>query len=348
MANERMKIRAKAPLRLGLAGGGTDVSPYSDQFGGMVLNATISLYAHCSVEERDDGRVVIDALDMGEHFEAEAELPLPVTHPLGLICQCYNRIVRDHCKGQPFAARITTYADVPPGSGLGSSSTLVVAVITALAEFCRVPLGEYEIAHLAYDIERIDLGLAGGKQDQYAATFGGFNLMEFYGDDRVIINPLRLRRATVCELEASLILYFSGRSRSSAAIIEEQVKNVSSGSGNSIEAMHQLKEQARRMKEALLLADFERFGDELRRGWASKRATAHQITSDTIDHVMDVAMKAGAFGGKVSGAGGGGFLMIAAPPERKPGIQRELAALKEGIVFNSGFTEHGASAWRVR
>ncbi len=347
MAGELIKVRAKAPLRLGLAGGGTDVSPYSEQFGGMVLNATVSLYAHCSIEQRNDGKVVIDALDMDAHYETDVSSELPTDHALGLICQTYNRIVKDHCNGEPFAATITTYADVPPGSGLGSSSTLVVAVITALAEYQRVPLGEYEIAHLAFEIERVDMGLAGGKQDQYAATFGGFNLMEFYEEDRVIINPLRLRRGTVSELEASLIMYFSGRSRSSAAIIEEQVKNVNSGSSKSIDAMHELKDQARSMKEALLLSDFERFGDELRKGWASKRATAHAISSDSIEHVMDAAIDAGAFGGKVSGAGGGGFLMIATPPERKPAILRALSGF-EGTVFNSVFTEVGATAWRVR
>lgn len=334
-------------MRLGLAGGGTDVSPYSDQFGGMVLNATISLYAHCSVEETSDGRVEIDALDMDRRWEGAADPSLPVDHPLGLICQVYNRIVRDHCGGKPFSVRISTYADVPPGSGLGSSSTLVVAIICALAELKRIALGEYEIAHLAFEIERIDLGLAGGKQDQYAATFGGFNLMEFYENDRVIINPLRLRRSTVSELEASLILYYTGRSRASAAIIEEQVKNVTSGSTKSIEAMHALKQQSRGMKEALLLGDFRRFADELRQGWTAKRATAEQISSDVIDQVMSTAMVNGALGGKVSGAGGGGFVMIVSPPERKPTIIRELAGLG-GHIFNSVFTEHGASAWRVQ
>ncbi|MEQ1719201.1 MAG: hypothetical protein ABL907_24990 [Hyphomicrobium sp.] len=347
MVNSTQKIRAKAPLRLGLAGGGTDVSPYSDQFGGMVLNATISLYAHCSVEERTDGRVVIDALDMDAHWEGEAETRLPVDHPLGLLCQAYNRIVRDFCDRKPFGVTIQTYADVPPGSGLGSSSTLVVAVLCALTELKRVALGEYELAHLAYEIERVDLGLAGGKQDQYAATFGGFNLMEFYANDRVIINPLRLRRGTVSELEASLILYYTGRSRSSAAIIEEQVKNVTSGSTKSIDAMHALKQQSRGMKEALLLGNFNRFADELREGWTAKRAMAHQISSDSIDTVMNTAMEHGALGGKVSGAGGGGFLMIVSPPERKPTILRHLKA-HGGEIFNSVFTDHGATAWRVK
>jgi D-glycero-alpha-D-manno-heptose-7-phosphate kinase len=347
VANELVKIRAKAPLRLGLAGGGTDVSPYSDQYGGVVLNATVSLHAHCSVTEREDDRLVIDALDIGENYEAPIAYPMATDHELGLICQTYNRIVRDYCGGEPFGVNIATYADVPPGSGLGSSSTLVVAVISALAELKRIALGEYETAHLAFEIERIDLGLAGGKQDQYAATFGGFNLMEFYGNDRVIINPLRLRPGILAELEASLIMYYMGRSRSSAKIIEEQVKNVNAGSSKSIEAMHSLKQQAQSMKEALMLGDFKLFAEELRKGWNSKRATATQITSSAIDDVMTAAMDEGALGGKISGAGGGGFLMIACPPERKPAIVRRLDSMN-GRVFNSVFTDQGASAWRVR
>lgn len=341
------KIRARAPLRLGFAGGGTDVSPFSDQYGGMVLNATISLYAHCTAEERADRKVIIKALDVGLVYEGEPTPLLDTSHDLGLICQAYNRIVQDYCGNKPFGVTITTHADVPPGSGLGSSSTLVVAVITALAEMQRIALGEYDIAHLAYEVERLDMKLAGGKQDQYAATFGGFNLMEFYKDDRVIINPLRLRSGTVSELESSLVLYFTGRSRSSAAIIEEQVKNVSAGSGKSIAAMQELKEQARHMKEALLLADFDKFAEELRKGWQSKRETAHEISNSAIDLVLETAIRKGALGGKVSGAGGGGFLMIATPPERKPSIVRALSDL-DGQVMHCTFTIEGAKAWRVR
>lgn len=347
MGDEVVKVRAKAPLRLGLAGGGTDVAPYSDDYGGMVLNATISLFANCMLEERRDGRVRFEALDVGLEYETDAVPVLPVDHSLALVAQAYNRIVRDYCKGEPFAVTIRTYADVPPGSGLGSSSTMVVAIITALAEYKRLALGEYEIAHLAYEIERLDLGLSGGKQDQYAATFGGFNLMEFYAADRVIINPLRLRSAAVAELEASLILYYSGRSRASAAIIDEQVRNVQSGNKTSIDAMHALKKQAQRMKEALLLGDFEGFGDVLRSGWTSKRETAHNITNAEIDSVLSAAMAAGAHGGKISGAGGGGFMMISVPPERKPAV---LEALRphNGIVFNCVFTQEGARAWKAR
>lgn len=347
MSDHLLKFRAKAPLRLGLAGGGTDVAPYSEEFGGMVLNATVSLYAHCTVEERRDGKVVFEALDMDLRFESEATNALPTDHPLGLLAQVYNRIVNDHCNGQAFGVTVLTFADVPPGSGLGSSSTLVVTALTALAEFKRLPLGEYEIAHLAYEIERVDLGLAGGKQDQYAATFGGVNLMEFYANDRVIINPLRLRSSAIAELEASLILFYSGRSRSSASIIGEQVENVRSKNQTSIEGMHGLKEQARAMKEALLLGDFHAFGEQLRKGWQSKRLIAHNISNSQIDDVLTSAVECGALGGKISGAGGGGFIMIAVPPERKPAV---LSCLKTfpGQLFNCTLTQEGARAWKVR
>jgi len=341
------KFRAKAPLRLGLAGGGTDVAPYSDEFGGTVLNATISLFAHCTVEELPGNRVLFEALDMDLRYEAEAITPLPTNHPLGLVAQVYNRIVANYCDGRPFGVRISTYADVPPGSGLGSSSTLVVAIVTALSELQRLPLGEYEIAHLAYEVERIDLGLAGGKQDQYASTFGGFNFMEFYARDRVIINPLRMRSSAVAELEASLVLFYTGRSRSSASIIDEQMANVRSGNAKSLEAMHALKEQARRMKEALLLGNFTEFGEQLRLGWTSKRSIAHNVTNDHIDEVLAAAVEAGAYGGKVSGAGGGGFIMISVPPERRPVVLNRLRDLS-GQIFNCVFTQEGARAWKVR
>lgn len=342
-----MRVRARAPLRLGLAGGGTDVAPYSDRFGGIVLNATISLFAHCLVEERADNIIRIEALDIDRVYESELQAPLAVDHELGLIAQTYNRIVADFCGGVPFGVTISTFADVPPGSGLGSSSTMVVAVVTALAEYRRLALGEYEIAHLAYEIERIDLGLSGGKQDQYAATFGGFNLMEFNAEDRVIINPLRLRASHIAELEASLILFYCGRSRTSAEIIDEQVKNVKSGNQVSIEAMHELKVQSIRMKESLLLGDFELFGKILRSGWISKREMAISISTDSIDKVLDTAVEAGAYSGKISGAGGGGFMMISVPPDRKPAVHKALSS-HDGRVYNCIFTSDGAQAWRVR
>jgi D-glycero-alpha-D-manno-heptose-7-phosphate kinase len=246
-----MIYRSKAPLRIGLAGGGTDVSPYSDQFGGAILNATVSLFAYANIEPIQENKIIVQALDRKEEQSFAWAPSLPIDGTLDLLKGVYNRIHKDF--GMPSTGfRLSTFVDAPAGSGLGTSSTLVVAIIGAFVEMLKLPLGDYDIAHYAYQIEREDLKLTGGKQDQYAAMFGGVNFMEFYEDDKVIVNPLRIKSEYLHELENNLVLYFTANSRESAAIINEQVKNVNSKNEKSIEAMHQLKEQARMMKEALL------------------------------------------------------------------------------------------------
>ena len=238
-----MIYRSKAPLRIGLAGGGTDVSPYSDQFGGAILNATVSLFAYANIESIDENSIIVEALDRKEQQIFDYATSLPIDGTLDLLKGVYNRIQKDF--GMPVTGfRLSTFVDAPAGSGLGTSSTLVVAIIGAFVEMLKLPLGDYDIAHLAYQIEREDLLLAGGKQDQYAAMFGGVNFMEFYEGDKVIVNPLRIKSQYLHELENNLVLYFTANSRESAAIINEQVKNVNNKNEKSIEAMHQLKEQA--------------------------------------------------------------------------------------------------------
>ncbi len=181
--------------------------------------------------------------------------------------------------------------DAPAGSGLGTSSTLVVAIVGAFAEMLQLPLGEYDIAHYAYEIERTDLKLAGGRQDQYAATFGGFNFMEFYSDDKVIVNPLRIRQRYLDELENNLLLYYTSTSRESAKIIEEQSKNVAEKKQTSIEAMHQLKQQAQMMKEALLKGQLHEIGHILDIGFEQKRKMAQGINNQLIDDIYYAAKK---------------------------------------------------------
>ncbi|MFH1937429.1 MAG: dehydrogenase, partial [Bacteroidota bacterium] len=250
MTNDRI-IRSKAPLRLGLAGGGTDVAPFSDLYGGAILNATISMYAMASIKPGKDGKIILNILDKQELLEFDAMDHLPLDGNLDLIKGIYNRVVRDFTQ-RALSFELSTSVDAPPGSGLGSSSTLVVAILGAFAEWLNLPLGEYDLAHLAFEIERVDLNMSGGKQDQYAATFGGVNFMEFFKEDKVIVNPLRIREKYLEELAHNLILYHTETSRLSSTIIEEQRKNVMAGNERSLEAMHKLKEQSVMMKEAML------------------------------------------------------------------------------------------------
>jgi len=340
-----MIIRSRAPLRIGLAGGGTDVSPYSDLYGGAILNATISMFAYATIEPRNDGKIILNSIDRNEKLELNSKEYLEIDGKLDLLKGIYNRIVKDFSK-KPLSFELSTYVDAPPGSGLGSSSTLVVTVLGAFAEWLKLPFGEYDTAHLAYEIERKDLSMAGGKQDQYAATFGGFNFMEFYDNDKVIVNPLRIRPEVINELQFSILLYYTGTSRLSSKIIEAQVKNVSGKKEKSLEAMHKLKEQAIMMKEAILKGKLDDIGEILDFGWQYKKQMAEGISNPVIDEIYETAKKAGATGGKISGAGGGGFMIFYCPKNTR---YKVIEALQKfgGEFRRFQFTKYGLETWRV-
>jgi D-glycero-alpha-D-manno-heptose-7-phosphate kinase len=341
-----MIIRSKSPLRIGLAGGGTDVSPYSEEFGGAILNATVSLYSYATIEPTNDGKIVLHALDRKERFEFDSTMELPIDGHLDLLKGIYNRVVRDYTR-KPLSFRLSTYVDAPAGSGLGTSSGLVVAILNAFAEWLSLPLGEYELAHLAYAIERKDLGQAGGKQDQYAAAFGGVNFMEFYADDKVIVNPLRIKENYLNEMQYCLLLYYTGTSRLSSKIIEMQSGNVSQKKGKSIEAMHKLKEQAVMMKEAILRGQLNQIGEILNFGWQFKKQTADGISNPMIDEIYEAALASGATGGKISGAGGGGFMFFWCPGFTRYAVIERLH--KFGGEFRRfQFTQQGATAWLAK
>jgi len=339
-------IRARAPLRVGLAGGGTDVSPYCDRFGGAVLNMTIDLYAYANIEPAADGRVLVCAPDIGGRCEIFPGESWDVSGTLPLHRAVYRRMVDDFNGGRELACRITTFCDAPPGSGLGTSSTVVVALVKAFAVWLNLPLGEYEIAQLAFEIERLDVGLAGGRQDQYAAVFGGVNFMEFSGSG-VLVNPLRVNGWILAEMESSLVLFDSGVSRASAEIIEAQTGNLVSGRGATLAALHALKADAVRMKEFLLRGDFARFAGVMRETWGAKKRLADGISNRRIDAILGTAVSAGALAGKVLGAGGGGVLMFLVAPERRVEVVRALQHC-EGRVLPCHLTRSGAEGWRVQ
>ncbi len=340
-----MMIRSKAPLRLGLAGGGTDVAPFSELYGGAILNATISMYAYATIKPTNDGKIVLNSMDKREFYTLDGSPELEIDGHLDLHKGIYNRIVRDFSH-KPLSFELSTYVDAPPGSGLGTSSTLVVAILGAFAEWLNLPMGEYDMAHLAFGIERIDLKMAGGKQDQYAATFGGVNFMEFYRDDNVIVNPLRIRDKYLDELAHNLVLYHTATSRLSSAIIEQQTKNVMAKNEKSLEAMHKLKEQALMMKEALLKGELDKIGEILDFGWKFKKNLAEGVSNPFIDEIYETAMKAGATGGKVSGAGGGGFIFFYCPGNNRFKVIESLEKFG-GQAKRYEFTPKGLTTWGI-
>jgi D-glycero-alpha-D-manno-heptose-7-phosphate kinase len=337
-------IRSRAPLRLGLAGGGTDVSPYSEEFGGAILNATIDRYAFAFIERSPDSRIRFVAADLGIEEVLPLDLKALAGARLQLHAAVYRRMISSYGRGQPLAITLTSSVDAPPGSGLGSSSALVVALVEAFRAVLDAPLSQYEIAHLAYEIERVDLGLAGGKQDQYAAAFGGINFIEFLRDDRVIVNPLRVGRGPLLELEASLITCFSGISRRSDAIIGEQQKGMTGRAAKTIDNLHQLKADAVEMKIALLRGDVAAMAALLDRSWTAKKETATGVSTPEIDRLVGIAKGAGALAGKVSGAGGGGFIMFIAPPECRLDVIAALNAAG-GQAEGVHLTFDGAESW---
>lgn len=340
-----MIIRSKAPLRLGLAGGGTDVAPYSELYGGAVLNATINMYAYATIIPRSDGVIHLCDHNTDASQKLRSDISLPINDVLSLHKGVYNRIVREFTN-KPLSFELSTFMDAPPGSGLGTSSTLVVTILGAFTEWLKLPLGEYDIARIAYEIERKELSMAGGKQDQYAATFGGVNFMEFYNDDKVIVNPLRIRETYLNELSYSLVLYYTETSRDSSRIIECQVENVKQNRAVSLEAMHQLKRQAVMMKEALLKGDIDEVGRILDFGWQYKKQMAAGITNPSLDAIYEAARQSGASGGKISGAGGGGYMTFYCPENSRAKVIETLKTFG-GRIHRYDFTSCGLTAWTL-
>lgn len=338
-----MIIRSKAPLRIGLAGGGTDVSPYSDLYGGAVLNASINIYAHASLETWDKDEIIIRMEDKETEHRFPVSDELEPDGNLNLVKGVYNRIMKEF-RLKPVPFKLSASVDAPPGSGLGSSSTLVVAVLGVFAEWFRLPLGEYDLAWLACDIERNDLGMAGGKQDQYAATFGGVNFMEFYKNDKVIVNPLRVKEQILNELSNNLVLYYTETSRLSSTIIETQQRNVREGVTRSVDAMHKLKELAVSMKESILKGEIDTIGTLLDQSWQYKKQMAGEISNSRIDAIYETALKAGATGGKISGAGGGGYMFFYCPGNTRYEVVRALARFG-GYEQKYEFARHGLGSW---
>jgi D-glycero-alpha-D-manno-heptose-7-phosphate kinase len=332
-------------LRLGLAGGGTDLSPFCDLYGGAVLSCTVDRYAYAFVAPRTDGKVVFEARDIGAREVHGADAPLSLSEGLRLHRGVYDYFRRNSRDNAPLAVTVTTAVDAPPGSGLGSSSALVVALCEAFRVYCRAPLTLHDLAQLAFDIERIELQLAGGKQDHYAAVFGGVNFIEFLPGDRVLVSPIRVERAILNEVEASLVVCFTGVSRTSDAIIREQTARMSGDDRMAMDALFALKAAAIEMKQALLAGRVSDMAEILNRSWLSKQRTASSISTTEIERVFEAGRRAGARAGKISGAGGGGFMMFLVDPEDRTKV---VTALNEagGTAGPIHLTSRGVEVWQ--
>jgi D-glycero-alpha-D-manno-heptose-7-phosphate kinase len=330
-------IRSRAPLRLSFCGGGTDVSPYPEEKGGVVLSTTIDKYAFASLEPRRDAKFALHSLD----YDLVAKYPHARKMKLDGNLDLIKGVVRAfHPKK---GADLYVHSDAPPGSGLGSSSTMAVAVVAALKTWLGRKLSNYDMAELAYRIERVDLGIAGGRQDQYAATFGGFNFIEFHKDSTVV-NPLRIAPDTLNELEYRMVLAYLRQTRSSANIITRQRASYEAGKKEVVRALDQLKALTHEMKRLLLLGKIDAFGDALHEAWLSKKHLDSAITTDPVDALYEKARRAGAIGGKMPGAGGGGYFVFLCRAHARSKVAQALEAAGAQVV-PFAFTQDGVTTW---
>jgi D-glycero-alpha-D-manno-heptose-7-phosphate kinase len=337
-----MTVESKAPLRLGLAGGGSDVSPYTEVYGGCVVNATINLFAWCRISTDNADAITLEDAERRQTVRTSLQHHLINDGQLDLQKAVYNRVIKDF-NLEPFAFHLKTWSDAPAGSGLGSSSTMVVAILKAFVVLLNLDIDQYALAHLAYSIEREDLGFSGGKQDQYAATFGGFNYIEFGRDKAVSVYPLALDESYITQLEQSMILYYTGTPRFSPNIIEDQMASLKKEHAGRLAAMHRIREDARVMRQYLVDGELQSIFLLVADAWEAKKQTSALISNEAIERLIQQVIKAGAFSCKISGAGGGGFMMIFVPLSNRAAVLKVLAS-EPGVVYPFSFYAGCANA----
>ena len=339
MVKQSTIIRGKAPLRVSFAGGGTDVSPYLEEFGGCVLSCTIAKHVYASVEINNNSSIIVQSLDYGETFQAKNGDKLEYDGKLDLAKATLKNIgINEGCK-------ITIRSDAPPGSGLGASASMATVMIGVLLEWKDHKITRYELAELAYKLEREELKIKGGKQDQYAAAFGGFNFIQFYRD-YTIVNPLRISPEIINELTYRGVLCYTKRSIEGSDIIDDQINSCLTGKSDVIESLHKAKVHAMEMKDALLLGRIDKFGEILHESWENKKHFSSMITNPLIDEIYETARKNGALGGKLLGAGGGGYLFFISEPDKRNQLveaMRNMGVQTESLLIE----KEGLQTWRV-
>ena len=315
--------------------------PFVDERGGCVLNATLNRYAYVTLVPNGTRRITLRSLDYGDEMSYEIGQPMPESDYGMTLARGVLKHLDVETRAEGFD--LFTHTDCPPGSGLGASSTMVVALIGAFDRWFRLGLDRYGIAERALEIERTKLGIKGGRQDQFAAAFGGFNFMEFSATES-LVNPLRIPPEWVSELEYGLVLAYTGTSRQSSNIIADQMHNFEQRQDAAVRAMEETKQLAFEMKRLLLRGEFRRFGETLHEAWRVKKQMSDKISNPHIDELYEAAREAGALGGKISGAGGGGFMFFFTQFDRRHRVIEALTAHGAEVV-HFGFTDTGVQTW---
>ena len=336
-------------MRISFGGGGSELSPYVETFGGAVLSASIGIYAHATISVTENLKgVSVISQELGTSYktlEILTEELASVPKEFRLALACIRHIFQVHEIEPIQGLEITTGSEAPVGSGLGSSSVLTVAILQALTDLLDISWTQTRLAREAHHVERTLLGLSGGLQDHYAAAFGGINFIEFTKQKEGLVNPVRLDRSVINALESSLILFYTGTSRDSSQIIESQNRSLANNPVENTKIFDEMKKLASLMRSSLEKGDIENLGNLLHSSWMLKKSTDAKISNRSIDQTYEEALALGAYGGKISGAGGGGFMMILVPPRLKIRIANEL---KDGdsIVFPTNLVKRGAESWR--
>lgn len=342
-------LRSKAPLRISFAGGGTDVSPYPEEKGGAVLNCTIDKYAYATLEAVPDGHgaTAVESLDYNVAVNYQKPADLIYNGELDLVKAALKVLRGPGANGSAAdSLRLFLHSDAPAGTGLGSSSTVCVALVGAFQRYLREPWTSYDVAELAYHIEREELGFKGGRQDMYAAAFGGFNFMEFNGT-RTVVNPLKIPAEIANELAYRLLLCYTGTGRFSNDIIERQQQSYAEKRGSTVDALDATKQLAVDMKNELLRGNIDEMGLLLDRGWELKKQFTSGISNERIDALYARAKEAGALGGKLTGAGGGGYLLLFCDFARRAKVAKVVQDLG-GRVEDFSLEPAGLQTWSVR
>ena len=314
-------IHAVAPLRISFVGGGTDFPHWYAEHGGAVLSTTIDHYVRVRIAPREDREITVRSLDLGQLVRYRLDERPEYDGVMDLAKAAIDRMGVDR------GIDVDIESEAPPGSGLGGSSALVTAMVAGLAMLGDRACSAEEVARLSYAIERDDLGISGGWQDQYAAAYGGCNLIEF-GQGGATITPVRADPGRLEELRRRLLLCYTGGVRRNVGLIDTQIELFRAGREDTLLGMKQLQEMAYAMRDTIEHGDLDRLGPMLRDAFESKKRMNPHVAEDTpIEAMLDAARDAGASGGKICGAGGGGYLLIASEPGARAHVRAALEAL---------------------